>query len=421
MQKDKVYSVNELNSLVKGYLKDSAPWGLWVKGEILDLKINHAKRYASFHLCEKDSGSNNILSQVRVVCWGGELSLIESKLHSVERGLRLKDGLFVQILATLDMWPKAGQFQIVVKDIEPAVTIGEIHLTRANIYNALKEKGIHEKNKEKEIPALPLKIGLVAAKESAGFKDFVEELRLSKFPFEIYFYQASVQGEKIEKDIVKALKFFAKKKEELDLVAIVRGGGSSADLKWFDNQKIAEAIALFPLPVFTGIGHEINLSVVDMVACQNFKTPTAVASFIVENVRNFSMSVDYLTESVCTVSKEILSKNRATISTSLSEFIATAKQAILIAKKDVEQLSADVPALFKKLITQEESKIENINDKVKILSPENVLKLGYSFLKDSKGKIVKSVKSFSVGDKFSAVMHDGTISGDITSKEEKKV
>ena len=430
----KPFSVSELNSFVKEFLQGLAPQGIWVKGEILDLKISADRRYASLLLCEKAPGSNDVTAQVQVMCWGKELGMIQSKLRSFDRTLSFENGLCVQLLCVPDLWQKQGRFQLSAKDIDPAVTVGELHALRTKIFNEIQTLGLHEKNKKLELPLCPLNIALITSRGAAGYHDFISEISNSLYPFNVDFYHAAVQGEKTEKEVVAALKQISKK--GYDCAVLIRGGGAGADLKWFDNKNICLAIANSPIPVFTGIGHEINLTAADMVANMNFKTPTACAVFLVEKAREYKARVDDVSEGILSAcsdilkdskeqlndlladltssSKQYLESQRQTIHETGKEIIAGANVQIATRKMMIDVLLENTAKGAAEFTAKERSVIYNIEEKVRIYDPKNTLKLGYSITKGKDGRTIRNIADMIIGDEIETRVMDGTFGSSVT-------
>lgn len=391
--KSNIYSISQLNQTVKQALRQLSFEGLWVKGEILSYKMDSAGRYSSFLLCEKEEHSNKVVAQVQAMCWGADLKDINYKLRNIDSGLVLKDGLNVQIKVMLDLWPQAGRFQVMVKDIEPSFTLGELHLSRHKIYHELVQLGVHEKNKLLEVPLCPLRIALITSRDCAGYNDFLAEIKSSGLPFAVDFYHAAVQGEGVEREVIKAIN--AIKRRQYDVVVIVRGGGAVTDLKWFDNLNIGKAIANCPLPVLTGIGHEINLTVADMVACQNFKTPTAAAGFLIDKVNDYQRGLEQIIRDLQQAVAQATRENR----TYLKMMV-----------KEMEKSARDI-------FSQKRGDLSNLSDNLKLFDPVNTLKLGYAITRASNGKIVKGISQIQQGDDLITQLSDGKIFSRATGKE----
>ena len=285
---EKIYTILELNSSVRRLIKDEFPEAIWVCGEIQDFRASKDKRHIYFNFVQKHPEADEIIAQVNAKIFESHKPQILKRLQEISLGFELKNDIEVKLKCEVDLYAKQGSFGLIIVDIDPIYTIGKIAQGRQRIIEELKAKGLLEKNKSLSIPALALKIGLITAYESAAYHDVIDEFKKSRYGFTILAYDAFMQGKFVERDIVAALDFFNKfTKDELDVIMIARGGGSTADLSWFDNKKIAEAVAFSKFPIISAIGHEINISITDMVAHTSVKTPTKCAQFLVEKIKNF--------------------------------------------------------------------------------------------------------------------------------------
>lgn len=229
-----------------------------------------------FDLVEKGDG-DRIVGTLSAVVWKRDWQSVRPVLERA--GQRLAEGLAVRCRVTLDFYPPGGRLQAQVREIDPAFSLGELERRRRETIAALAAAGLLERNRALPLPELPLRIGLVSSHGSAAYHDFLATLAESGYGFRVTFVHAAVQGADAEREVVSALELLAA--SDVELVALVRGGGSRTDLAAFDSRAIAEAIARLPLPVLTGLGHEVDRSVADLAAHRAFKTPTKVAEFLV--------------------------------------------------------------------------------------------------------------------------------------------
>lgn len=432
------YSVGMLNEALKMYLKEFSHHDIWVKGEILGYKEGN---HAYFRLCDKEDGSDEVKAEISVSVWNTFLKQIKSKLSLTDTSLHLKDGMFVQLKCSVDFWPKAGKLQLIAHDIDPTVTIGELHLTRIKIFNELKEMGLHEKNKKLEMPPCPLKIALISSRGAAGYHDFLSEIEQSGYGFKIDFCHSSVQGRDTEDDIVSAFKKISKA-GKYDAVVLIRGGGSVTDLKWFDNKNICLAIANCPFPVLTGIGHEIDLSAADMVANQSFKTPTAVAVFLADRISDSGSLLKELIRDLHASAVGLIAGTESSLLDTIGDITERTKQFILGQERDLHDICKDIVSNSKmqlekekvsfdilkgnvkvglvSLIKHQEQSLAHFQEKAAILDPANTLKLGYSITRDKAGKVLKSVDQVSIGDEVATSLSDGMIVSNTVRKEKKQ-
>ena len=247
----------------------------WVKAEI----SSGRERGGSFY-CDlvETSESGEIIAQMRCTIWSRDLSNIRKKFKGYDLDLILDDGTVVGLQCSIQYSPRYG-LSLKVFDADPTFALGELELKKKEILDRLKKEGLLEPNKKLFVPTLPIRIGLITSNNSAAANDFIKTLRQSTFGFRVYLADSIVQGNQTEQSIINAMGILEKLK--LELVVIIRGGGSKTELFSLDNEAIARKIAAYKYPVWTGIGHEIDVSILDHVANRFFKTPTAVAEELV--------------------------------------------------------------------------------------------------------------------------------------------
>jgi exodeoxyribonuclease VII large subunit len=248
---------------------------VWVTGEVARYRPSAAGHHY-LDLVEKGEG-DRIVGTLSAVVWRGEWARIRTVLERA--GERLTDGLAVRCRVTLDFYPPGGRLQAQIREIDPTFTLGELERRRRETIEALAAAGLLEANRALPLADLPLAVGLVTSHGSAAYHDFLSTLGESDYGFRVLFVHAAVQGAEAERGVASALELLGR--TAVDVVALVRGGGSRTDLAAFDSRAIAEAVARCPKPVLTGLGHEIDTSVADLAAHRAFKTPTKVAEFLV--------------------------------------------------------------------------------------------------------------------------------------------
>lgn len=270
--------VGELLERIHGLLRRGFPQPVWVIGTLMGYERAKGRHHLSFQLADLDE--NNLpTSSVPLRIFHDEHERIKRRFE--KSGIELRDGLKVLFQVRVDLWIDRGELQLVAIDADPAFTAADLGRVLEVHYEKLKAEGIASKNLSIPLPLIPLRIGLVAAAESEGYNDFVHELERSGLPFEVSWINCRMQGPETAPSVIRALKRFAK--EEIDLVAIARGGGANADLSWFNDLSLGRAVCLAPFPVLVGIGHHRDRTLLDWVA-RSEKTPTAVAGFLVRTV-----------------------------------------------------------------------------------------------------------------------------------------
>ncbi|MEW6744488.1 MAG: exodeoxyribonuclease VII large subunit [Planctomycetota bacterium] len=277
-------TVSMLNERARQAIVAAFPSRVWIVGEITGFDRWRHKRHVHFQLTEKLAGEGDQLASVNAVLFEEARVLLEERLAAASEPFELRDGIEVRLLVRVDLYPQHGTFQVVVEDIDPVHTLGKLALRRQMILEELERRGLLDRNLRLPLPELPLRIGLITSYGSDAYNDFLSELSSSGYAFEITVYDAVMQGPRLEPTVLAGLDFFARCREEIDVLVITRGGGSRADLAWFDTLAIALAVAQHPVKTICGIGHYRDVAIIDLLAL-SAKTPTASAALLVERVR----------------------------------------------------------------------------------------------------------------------------------------
>ena len=274
--------VSQLNEIARNALSECFGPEVWVKGEIHGLKVHAKSGHMYFDLVEKPAGTSGAyIAKVNCAFFRGAFIKWQHSVTALGLGrFELHSGLEIKLKARVDLFAKEGRYQLIVSMIDPSYTFGAIAKKRAETIEHLKAAGLMEKNKELSLPALPLNIGLITSKDSAAYHDFMSIITQSNYSFTITLFDAHMQGENTVPEVINGIKAL-QKHPRVDTVVIIRGGGAKTDLFSFDDPAVCTAIAQCNKPVITGIGHEIDISVSDMVAHTYCVTPTDVARFFV--------------------------------------------------------------------------------------------------------------------------------------------
>ena len=404
--REKTYTILELNTEIKQVLWDSFPELIWVRGEITGFDKQKGSKNIFFQLQEKNPDKDQIISKITATIFNSDIKRILQKFKQGS-DVELRDGLEVRVLCRIDVYPPWGEYKVVIKDIDSEFTLGKLAQTRAMIIKNLKERGLLDKNRQLVLSLVPQCIGLITQKGKEGYTDFISGLKKSRIYFKIRFYNASVQGEKVESEICEALDYF-NQQQNVDAVVIVRGGGSKTDLSWFDNKKIAEKIAFMQTPVITGIGHRTDFTITDMVAFSFQQTPSIAATFFIERINEFLDGIDSL-------SIEIAHNSQNFTKLELQNLIEIKKQinreSTLFLERDKEELKEN----HKNLLFYYKEFFKNIRETIKQYSlridssdPINIIRLGFSVSKVS-GKTIKSIKEIKTGQNMVTTVSDGEI------------
>ncbi len=406
-----ILTVSEFNTLVRDVLASGFPRSVWVCGEIQNLDRYKSKAHLFFDLVEKDEGEKDIKAKVGVAIWAGVRSRIEAMLKKAENAFELKDGIEVKFLCKVDYYPVYGTLRLIVESIDPVYTLGKIAQERQKLIAELTKAGVLAKNKDLELPLVPLSIGLVSAFDSAAYNDFVDELRRSGYGFRVRFINAVMQGKACEGSVAEALRIL-NSFDGLDAIVITRGGGSIADLSAFDAKGIALAIAASRYPILTGIGHEINTSIADLAAHTFAKTPTAMAQFLIQRstlfmdqvaecyLRIVTLAQKKLQEDREAVKNNALGLQRGIVSLLKDKHAAHARLTDILCKSPFKVTAScqrsvtDQSEILKKIIhlrfKNSLTKIGHCEKIVQMASPAKTLRRGFSITRTKEGKLVRS-------------------------------
>jgi len=400
-------SLTELQLIIKDSLYLALPDMYWVIAEISEMKENY-NGHCYLELVEKLQDEINIRSRVKAVIWNSRYRFIKSYFENAA-GESLRDGLKILIRVKIEYHEIYG-LSLVINDIDPAFTIGEMALRRQQILKKLEAEGVLTMNREVDFPVVPQRIAVISSANAAGYTDFMKQLKGNSFGYVFYsaLFDTPMQGKETESGIIRALDRIAANIEKFDLAVIIRGGGSQTDLSWFDNYNIAYYITQFPLPVITGIGHEKDLSVTDIVAHRSLKTPTAVADFLIGCMNETDNHIIELSNEIADRSMLMLAESKMEIETARLRLVPVAKAQLTSnhnALKRKEEILVNGIRNRLNIITNQLTGFDNV---LKILDPANVLKRGYT-ITSLNGKILKKCEQIKKEDVLDTKFSDGSV------------
>ena len=400
-------SLTELQLLIKDSLYLALPGMYWIVAEISEIKENYAG-HCFIELVEKHPDEINVRARVKAVIWAKKYGFLKALFKQVT-GESLKEGFKVLLKITVEYHEIYG-LSLVINDIDPAFTIGEMAIKRNQILKRLEEEGVFSMNKELGFPLFPKKIAVISSKNAAGYTDFLNQLTGNNYGYTFHttLFDASMQGTETENSIVNALDQISENVGLFDAVVIIRGGGAQSDLSWFDNYTIAYYITQFPLPVLTGIGHEKDVTVTDLVAYQYLKTPTAVADYIINTVSETEKYLVQICGSISDLSLRTIVESRNSIDNSRMKLIPVAGFRINDEKKRIAIFIAYLKMNSINHLKLSAKGIETLSSQLKSLRPENVLKRGFT-LTSKNGHIVKSAELLKEGDIIDTKFSDGSV------------
>ena len=406
-------SLSELNWQVRDAIRDHLPDTYWVRAETSDVRRNQ-NGHCYLEFIEKDTRNQNIVARARGMIWSNVYEMLSSYFET-ETAQQFSSGLSVLVRVSIEFHELYG-YSLSVVDIDPSFTIGEIARNRHLILKQLEEEGVLTLNKELPLPELTNRIAVISSPTAAGYEDFCDQLAKNPYGFVFYtkLFPAIMQGDRSEASIISALEKIYEYKENFDAVGIIRGGGSSSDLSCFDSYLLATNCAQFPLPIISGIGHERDITVVDAVAHTRAKTPTAVAEFLISHVSETAADLMNLQKRLVEESDFIIQNAQNKLTDLSRRMIHSSNIFVRDELSLVQQLSVILKHQTKRLLQIENHFVSEKSQYIRMVSPENILKRGYT-LTLKEGKIIKSVKELLENETIETVFADGKVKS-ITKK-----
>ena len=398
------YSLRQYLSSVQRLVKNQIP-AVWVYGTVSSLQERGNMVYIT--LAEYEDDSVLPKASLGLVMFASQYSALCRKLSELPVPFEIKKDLKIKVLLEADFYIPHGKFQCRIADIDTVFTVGEIAITRKKIWETLMKENLHRLNGELPMPLLPLCIGLITSENSAAYKDFTSTIKASGYAFSITAISAKMQGQNTEADIVEALGKLREHKD-LDVVCIVRGGGAKTDLVFFDSYALCKAAAIFPLPVLTGIGHEIDESLLDKVAHTNLITPTDCAKFLIERVdsawqRLQTMSFEF--ENFM----QIFIRERDKITYKALQLSNICGKILFNEKEKLSRNTLGLKRGVPKILDYQKQTLKLLEERTKTANPETQLKKGYTITKNESGKVLRSAKEAAIGSALRTVFADGEI------------
>ena len=377
------FTVTQFSAVLNEVMKTSFDGGVWVEGEIEGLKRPNPHAY--FTIVEKAEKGK---AQVNVNIWAGPLKGIQAKLRN--SGIELKDGLKVRLYGRPDYYAPFGKLSLVATDVDTQFSAGDLAAKREELIRKLLELGVDRVNKRLPVPLVPLRLGIISSSNAAGWADAERHLVESGIGFSISFIDVRVQGEQAAPQIIKAINSFSRR-TDIDIVMLMRGGGSKGDLAAFDDEGIAMAISKCAHPVFTGIGHQIDTSIADMVAHTAVKTPTACAEAVIALVEEFLGELSYSANRLRQVTENSLVRARSRISLAVESLRTRPRTAL---DRQTQRLTMHAASL-------------------RLLDPVTTMARGWSITRDGNGNVVRSTSDVKHGDTLVTLVADGSISSTV--------
>lgn len=406
-------SVAQLNRWISDALEGAFPDDVWVSGEIHGMS-GSSNGHLYFRLVEPGTLGRPTDATIGVVLFRGNRRAVEHVLAKAG-GLALADGLAVRIRGQVQYYAPQGRIQLRMTAIDPTHTLGRLAADRDLLLRALSAEGLLRRQQRLPLAPVPLRIGLVTSADSAAAADVLHQLERSGVGWQVTVVDTRVQGFGSAQHVAASLSVAARL--PLDVVVLVRGGGSRTDLVTFDDENVARTIAAMPVPVLTGIGHEIDESVADHVAHRSFTTPTAVASFLCELVAAYRARCDDLWLRLTRRSLDVLDHADTRLSTASARIAGGARHTVELAAARVERRAAAIATAPIRTLDVAERHVEALAREVRALDPARVVARGWSITRTGDGRLVRSLADAPVGTTLRTTVADGTLVGAVTAAE----
>ncbi len=384
MKSEKHISLFELNRLLRETIESELPDEYWVEAELSECRESRGHCY--MELIEKDERTATPIAKASAKCWASKWTVVRPYFERTT-GQQLHTGMKV-LLKVYAQFHEAYGFSWIVTDIDPTYTLGDMARKRQEIIRQLKEEGVFDLQKELSLPLFCQHVAVISSETAAGYGDFCNQLSNNAygFQFQTWLFPATMQGEGVEQSIIQALNRINAVSDEFDCVVIIRGGGATSDMSGFDTLALAENVANFPLPIITGIGHERDESILDMISFQRVKTPTAAAEFL----------ISHLSEVL-----EVINDSQERI-TRLFSIVKTRQEA------KIDTLYNQISMILMRNIAEKRHRLEMLEEKARSLDPQVLLKRGYSITLHN-GKAVRDPQQLQKGDEIETRIEKGTI------------
>ena len=400
----KHYTLYELNEYVRRILALNLPEALWVSCEII--QANQSRGHYFLSLGQKSEDQNEVIAQSEAIVWQKTYLKLKRKIGR-ELPSILQDGMEVLLKVKVEFHERFG-IKLIIEDIDPAYTLGKLELQKRETLEKLEKQGLLYKNKQQSLPVVLQNIAILSSETAAGYHDFCNQLQHNEYGynFKLKLFPTAVQGEKVREELLQQLKKISAKKRRYDCIVVIRGGGSKLDLSAFDDFEVNANLAQADLPVLCGIGHEIDETVLDLVAHTSLKTPTAVAEFILQrntrfesNIAEIGLQIQQIAQSFIQEKKMLLQQFEQSVPLLAANLLERQKQHLQFIRQNLSQLVVNQ-------LKANSQQIQEIEMMVNLLSLDSAFERGFS-ITSKNGEIIKSVQKLKVGDKLVHRFKDG--------------
>lgn len=409
------YTLFELNEHIRRIMALNFSEAIWISCELAQVSVSRGHRFLS--LIEKDEpdpilgDEGQIIAQSDAVIWAREYQLLNRKLGTTLEQL-LQPGLQVMVKAHVEYHERYG-FKLRVVDIDPAYTVGKLALQRQAVIEKLKKKGLLEKNKALAIAPVIQNIAVISSLTAAGYQDFRQQIDENAYGYKIRYelFDAAMQGERVRLEVGRKIKQINKRAKEFDCVVLIRGGGAKLDLIAFDEEELCVTLANCKLPLITGIGHDIDETIADMLAFQSLKTPTAAADWVVQHNMQFELDLLEQGNYIKQLASQILINENFQLERITQGIPLQAKNTLQLQRRMLDYIADELPKQARRSMASEGQRLEHQQKILALLDPVNIFERGFSITLHN-GKIAKA-KDLKEGDTIETLLGDGKVNSKV--------
>ena len=404
-------TLSELTEQIQQTIRAGFDTPVWIRDEVSELRENPGG-HCYLELIEKDTDSDTLLAKSKATCWASTYRMLKPYFESAT-GQTLRAGLKVLVAVTVEFHSVYG-FSLNIRDIDPTFTMGEMAARRMQIIRQLEADGVVDMNKQLPMPAVVQRLAIISSATAAGYGDFSDQLKNnpSHFVFYTRLFPAIMQGDQAEGSIIKVLETIYEHAELFDVVVIIRGGGATTDLACFDSYDLALNCAQFPLPILAGIGHQRDVSILDMVAYASLKTPTAVAEYLNSNLQEAEdQALNIFADIRAVIKNKIDTDNRRIDQTKL-RIKQTLRSWVVQKTHLLERQKSRLQSTVRMQLLKQNNRLVVLEKSIDTYSPVFLLRHGYT-ITTLHGKRITSAGQVKPGDKIRTYVHDGEFGSNV--------
>lgn len=409
MASERTFTLLELNRMVREIIERQMDGKYWVEAELSDL---HDRNHCYMELVENDPFGPTPLAKARAVCWANRWTALRSKFER-QTQQQLRPGIKVRMMVT-PTFHEAYGFAYQVSDIDPDYTLGDIVRKRMEIIRQLKEAGIFDLQRELVLPRFAQRIAVISSAQAAGYGDFCHQIDDNSYGLSLSheLFAAIMQGEQVEQSVIAALDRINARIDEFDVVVIIRGGGATTDMSGFDTLALAENVANFPLPIITGIGHDRDECILDMVSYMRVKTPTAAAAFLIDHLSEVYTALVSARERISRIAERHLAYEKMR----LKQFADRIPTLFALTRerqtKRIDALAHRLDSAASQRLERERHRLQLVAQRAQAQDPIHILRRGYSITLHN-GHALRSGDELADGDIIETRLEQGTLKSEI--------